>query len=49
MSTGASSKILQIGKRIVFVISKWNSFFIEKEYVSDNFALERKQENINSC
>lgn len=46
---GVSSKVLQDEQRIVFAIPKLNNFFIEKEYVIDNFALERTQGSIGSC
>ena len=40
---GVSSKVLKNEPRIVFVFS------VEKEYVTQNFVLERTQGWINSC
>ena len=44
-----SSKVLQIEQGRAFVIPKVYSFFIEKEYFVEHFALKRTQGSINHC
>ena len=46
---GVSSKVLQNEQRAVFVIPKLYCFFIQKEYVIEDFVLEKAQGSINSC
>ena len=44
-----SSTDLQNEHGAVFFIPKLYSFFVKKEYVFDNFVLQRTQGIINSC
>ena len=46
---GVSFKVLQNEQRTVFVIPKFYGFFIEKDYVIENFVSKRMQGSINSC